>query len=253
MAPNHDLALAERAAREAGALLMERYRGPARGVLSKSSRTDMVSDADRDAEALIRDLLATERPADGLLAEEGSHADATSGRRWVVDPLDGTTNYLYRFPAWVVSIALEDAEGAVVGVVHEPVRDETFTAVRGAGAALDGAQIAVSGAQALDSALVGTGFGYDADRRASQADVLLRVLPRVRDIRRAGAAALDLCMVACGRLDGYYERGLNHWDWAAGALIAAEAGATVRPLPGDPAGLLAASPAVADELAALVG
>lgn len=232
---------------------MERYRGPARGVLSKSSRTDMVSDADRDAEALIRDLLATERPADGLLAEEGSHADATSGRRWVVDPLDGTTNYLYRFPAWVVSIALEDAEGAVVGVVHEPVRDETFTAVRGAGAALDGAQIAVSGAQALDSALVGTGFGYDADRRASQADVLLRVLPRVRDIRRAGAAALDLCMVACGRLDGYYERGLNHWDWAAGALIAAEAGATVRPLPGDPAGLLAASPAVADELAALVG
>ncbi|MEX1141994.1 MAG: inositol monophosphatase family protein [Thermoleophilaceae bacterium] len=253
IAPNHDLALAERAAREAGALLMERYRGPARGVLSKSSRTDMVSDADRDAEALIRDLLATERPADGLLAEEGSHADATSGRRWVVDPLDGTTNYLYRFPAWVVSIALEDAEGAVVGVVHEPVRDETFTAVRGAGAALDGAQIAVSGAQALDSALVGTGFGYDADRRASQADVLLRVLPRVRDIRRAGAAALDLCMVACGRLDGYYERGLNHWDWAAGALIAAEAGATVRPLPGDPAGLLAASPAVADELAALVG
>lgn len=208
----------------------------------------MVSDADRDAEAVIRELLDRERPDDGLLAEEGSHAEAASGRRWVVDPLDGTTNYLYRFPAWVVSVALEDGDGAAVGVVHDPLHGETFTAARGEGARLDGAPIAVSGAEALATALIATGFGYDPDRRATQAEVLREVLPRARDVRRAGAAALDLCMVACGRVDGYYERGLNPWDWAAGALIAAEAGAIVRDLPGEPAGLLAATPEIAAEL-----
>ena len=219
----------------------------------------MVSDADRDAEALIRDLLVAERPGDGLLGEEGSLVEGSSGRRWVVDPLDGTTNYLYRFPAWVVSVALEDADtpsggtrGALVGVVHDPLRRETFAAARGEGASCNGAEIAVSGAQRLDSALIGTGFGYAAERRATQAEVVARILPRVRDIRRAGAAALDLCMVACGRLDGYYERGLNAWDWAAGSLIASEAGATVTPLSDEPFGLVVASPAIADELANLV-
>lgn len=212
----------------------------------------MVSDADRDAEELIRDLLASQRPDDGLLGEEGSDVESANGRRWVVDPLDGTTNYLYRFPAWVVSVALEDADGTAVGVVHDPLRGETFTALRGQGARLDGEPIAVSGAQRLDSALVGTGFGYDADRRARQAQLLQTLLPRVRDIRRAGAAALDLCMVACGRLDGYYERGLQAWDWAAGALIAAEAGASVIPLQDEPFGLVVASPGIADDLAALV-
>jgi myo-inositol-1(or 4)-monophosphatase len=233
-------------------LLLDRYEGPASGVEQKSSRTDMVSDADRDAEALIRDLLADERPDDGFLGEEGSQAEGASGRRWVVDPLDGTTNYLYRFPAWVVSTALEDETGGLVGVVHDPLRRETFTAVRGEGARLNGGAITVSGAERLDTALIGTGFGYAADRRKKQAAVVSQLLPRVRDIRRAGAAALDLCMVACGRLDGYYERGLNAWDWAAGSLIASEAGATVLPLPGEPFGLVIASPAIADELAALV-
>jgi myo-inositol-1(or 4)-monophosphatase len=213
----------------------------------------MVSDADRDAEALIRDLLARERPDDGLLGEEGSSSEGSSGRRWVVDPLDGTTNYLYRFPAWVVSIALEDGEDAAVGVVHDPLRQETFTATRGGGARLDGAPIAVSATASLDTALIATGFGYEAQRRAAQAEVLAQVLPRVRDVRRAGAAALDLCMVACGRVDGYYERGLNRWDWSAGLLVASEAGASVRSLPGEPFGLLAATPLVADGLAALVG
>ncbi len=213
----------------------------------------MASDADRDAEALIGDLLAAERPDDGLLAEEGSTVEAANGRRWVVDPLDGTTNYLYRFPAWAVSIALEDADGSLVGVVHDPLRDETFTAARNAGAQLNGAVIAVSGADRLDTALVATGFGYAADRRALQAEVVARILPRVRDIRRAGAAALDLCMVACGRLDGYYERGLSPWDWAAGSLIAAEAGAAVLPLTDEPFGLVVASPAIAEDLAQLVG
>lgn len=212
----------------------------------------MVSDADRDAERLIRDLLAQERPDDGLLGEEGSDVSSANGRRWVVDPLDGTTNYLYRFPAWVVSIALEDAQGPAVGVVHDPLHDETFTALRGAGARLNGEPIAVSGAERLDTALIGTGFGYAAERRATQAEMVARLLPQVRDIRRAGAAALDLCMVACGRLDGYYERGLNAWDWSAGSLIASEAGASVRSLDGEPFGLLAASPAIAEPLAALV-
>jgi myo-inositol-1(or 4)-monophosphatase len=213
----------------------------------------MVSDADRDAERLIRELLAAERPDDGLLGEEGSDVEASSGRRWVVDPLDGTTNYLYRFPAWVVSVALEDGDGTAVGAVHDPLRGETFTALRGGGARLGGKPIAVSGAERLDSALIWTGLGYDADRRARQAELLATLLPRVRDIRRAGAAALDLCMVACGRLDGYYERGLHAWDWAAGSLIAAEAGASVISLPGEPFGLVAASPAIAGELAALAG
>ncbi len=212
----------------------------------------MVSDADRDAEALIRDLLHAERPDDGLLGEEGAQADGASGRRWVVDPLDGTTNYLYRFPAWVVSVALEDEAGGLAGVVHDPLHRETFTAARGGGARLNGREIAVSGVETLDTALIGTGFGYAADRRAAQAAVVAELLPRVRDIRRAGAAALDLCMVACGRLDGYYERGLNAWDWSAGSLIASEAGAVVRPLSGEPFGLLVASPAIADPLGALV-
>jgi len=212
----------------------------------------MVSDADREAEELIRDLLTAERPEDGILGEEGSQADGRSGRRWVVDPLDGTTNYLYRLPGWVVSIALEDGEGNAVGVVHDPLRAETFTAIRGAGAHLNGEEISVGGAEQLGSALIGTGFGYDSARRATQAQTLLRVLPAVRDLRRAGAAALDLCLVACGRLDGYYERGLQAWDWAAGSLIAREAGATVRPLAGEPFGLLAAAPAIANDLSALV-
>jgi myo-inositol-1(or 4)-monophosphatase len=212
----------------------------------------MVSDADRDAEALIRHLLLAERPNDGLLGEEGSSVEGSSGRRWVVDPLDGTTNYLYRFPAWVVSVALEDAAGGLVGVVHDPLHGETFAAARGEGATCNGTPIAVSGADRLDSALIGTGFGYAAERRATQAEVVAEILPLVRDIRRAGAAALDLCMVACGRLDGYYERGLNAWDWSAGSLIASEAGASVLPLPGEPFGLVVASPAIAEPLATLV-
>jgi len=232
---------------------MERYDGPASGVEQKSSRTDMVSDADRDAEALVRDLLAAERPDDGLLAEEGSASEAASGRRWVVDPLDGTTNYLYRFPAWNVSVALEDADGSLVGVVHDPLRGETFTAIRGAGSWLDERRLEVHAPSGLDTALVATGFGYSPERRAAQADLLTRVLPHVRDIRRAGAAALDLCWVAAGRVDAYYERGLNHWDWAAASLVVTEAGGEVRPLEGEPAGLMASAPEIADGLYELVG
>jgi myo-inositol-1(or 4)-monophosphatase len=212
----------------------------------------MVSDADREAEAALTRLLAAERPDDGLLGEEGADAGGTSGRRWVVDPLDGTTNYLYRYRAWAVSVALEDAGGeGLVGVVHDPLNGETFSASRGGGAFLNGEPIAVSGHDELRTALVATGFGYDPEVRRGQAELLLRVLPRVRDVRRAGAAALDLCHVAAGRLDGYYERGIHHWDYAAGALIVAEAGGRVLPLEGGRFGLAAAAPGLVEELVEL--
>jgi myo-inositol-1(or 4)-monophosphatase len=213
----------------------------------------MVSDADREAEDAIAAILVAERPDDGLLAEEGSSADAPSGRRWVVDPLDGTTNFLYGFPVWGVSVALEDGDGGLVGVVFDPNRDELFAAERGGGATVNGVQIRVREGAPLHRALLATGFGYDAERRALQADVVREVLPRVRDIRRAGAAALDLAWLAAGRLDGYWERGLKHWDFAAGGVLVTEAGGEVRELPGDPGGLVAASGGLIDELAELVG
>jgi myo-inositol-1(or 4)-monophosphatase len=212
----------------------------------------MVSDADREAEEAISRLLREERPDDGLLGEEGLSAGGSSGRRWVVDPLDGTTNYLYRYRAWCVSVALEDGSGdGLVGVVHDPLAGETFSASRGGGAFLDGSPISVRASGELGRALVATGFGYDPEVRAGQAAVLLRVLPRVRDVRRAGAAALDLCHVAAGRLDGYYERGINHWDYAAGALIVREAGGLVLPLEGGRFGLAAGRPGLAEELVEL--
>jgi myo-inositol-1(or 4)-monophosphatase len=221
---------------------MGRFGGPARGVDSKSSSTDMVSDADREAEEAIVSLLRAERPDDGLLGEEGAEQTAANGRRWVIDPLDGTTNFLYGLPAWVVSVAVEDSGGALAGVVFDPNRDELFAAERGGGATCNGTPIRVREGAALERALVATGFGYESDRRARQAEVLRSVLPAVRDVRRAGAAALDLAWVAAGRLDGYWERGLHPWDWAAGRLLVTEAGGEVRDLPGDPHGLVAAEP-----------
>ena len=203
----------------------------------------MVSDADRAAEELIASLLRAERPEDGLIGEEGVSVEGSSGRRWVVDPLDGTTNYLFRYRAWCVSVALEDSSGeALVGAVHDPLAGETFRAARGEGAWLNRSPIRVRESRELARALVATGFGYDPEVRRGQAEVLLRVLPQVRDVRRAGAAALDLCHVAAGRLDGYYERGINHWDWAAGALIVREAGGVVEPLVGGRSGLAAGAP-----------
>jgi myo-inositol-1(or 4)-monophosphatase len=246
------LELAERAARAAGEVLLARYGRRAEGLARKSSVTDPVSDADREAEEVIRELLAAERPGDGLIAEEGSRREAESGRRWVVDPLDGTVNYLYGFPAWCVSVALADEDGGAVGVVHDPVRGETFGAERGAGSRLNGEPVRVRERADLSRALVATGFGYDPERRAMQAEVIRRVLPRVRDIRRAGAAALDLAWLAAGRLDGYYERGLSPWDWAAGRLLVVESGGEVAELPGEPPGLVAANPELLPALAELV-
>jgi myo-inositol-1(or 4)-monophosphatase len=238
---NPDLELADRAARAAGDVLMSYYGRPAEGVSTKSSATDLVSDADRAAERTIRELLEQERPDDGLVAEEGSAADAASGRRWVVDPLDGTINFLYGFPAWAVSVALEDADGLLMGVVHSPVHRETFRAVRGEGAFLGERRLHVAEPRRLERALVATGFSYEAERRAAQAEVIGELLPRARDIRRAGAAALDLAWLAAGRVDAFFERGLQHWDWAAGRLLVEEAGGAVRWLDGDWPGMLAAS------------
>lgn len=240
-------------AREAGALLLEHAALGAVGVATKSSPTDMVSAADLASERLIGELIAAERPDDGRLGEEGGHRPGTSGLTWVFDPLDGTTNYLYRIPQWAVSIAVEDGDGAVAGCVFDASRGECFTAARGHGAALNGAPVAVSGAADLSRSLVATGFAYDRERRVEQARESLGVIGRVRDVRRAGAAALDLAWVACGRLDGYWETGLNAWDSAAGLLLVREAGgvATVEPQ-GDTELTVAASPAIHAGLRALL-
>ncbi|MGH2914019.1 MAG: inositol monophosphatase family protein [Solirubrobacteraceae bacterium] len=249
------LAVAEEAARAGAAELVERFGRRQRDVRAKSGPTDLVSEADLAAEAAIRDVLARCRPGDAILAEEGG-ASGDGELRWVVDPLDGTINFLFGIPQFAVSVACEDEDGAIVGVVLDPMREELFAASRTGSATLDGTSLAGSRCDSLAIALLATGFAYDAERRARQAQVLTRVLPRVRDIRRAGAAALDLAWCACGRCDAYYERGLAHWDWAAAGLICARAGMTVVALEpggdGEPAGLLAAPPALAAELEALV-
>ena len=209
----------------------------------------MVSAADRDAETVIRTALTRHRPEDGLIGEEGSHRESTSGRHWVVDPLDGTTNFLYGIPQWAVSIALEGS----VGVVFDPCRGELFAAERGSGATLNGSALRMGTPADLSTALIATGFGYDSERRDKQGAVLRRVLPRIRDVRRAGAAALDLCWLAAGRLDGYYERGPQVWDWAAARIIVEEAGGAVADLEPEPHGLAAAHPELLPQLLGLLG
>jgi len=228
------LDLAERVARQAGELLLAGADLRRVDVTTKSSGTDMVSEMDRASEALIVEGILAERPDDAILGEEGASRPGTSGVRWVIDPLDGTTNYLYRHPIWAVSVAAEVDGQVEVGVVASPGLGETFTAVRGKGAWRNGTPIAVSEGDGLATALVGTGFGYLAARRARQAAVLPHLLPVVRDIRRNGVASLDLCWVACGRLDAYFEYGGQPWDVAAGLLIATEAGAVASGLDGGP-------------------
>ncbi|HSK26538.1 MAG TPA: inositol monophosphatase family protein [Jiangellales bacterium] len=247
------LGLAVEAATEAGRMVRERREavGAMDVAATKSSPTDVVTESDTAAEHLLRERLLGARPGDAFLGEEGGADAGTSGVRWVVDPIDGTVNYLYDIPSYAVSVAAVVAGRTVAGVVHNPVSGETWTATAGGGAFLDGRPLRVSPCDRLDRALVATGFGYDAARRAHQADVLRQVLPRVRDIRRAGAASLDLCALASARVDAYYERGLKPWDLAAGGLVAAEAGAVVGGLRGAPAGeelVLAAGPALFSQL-----
>jgi myo-inositol-1(or 4)-monophosphatase len=252
--------IAREAAEAAAALLLARFRGGGGGVgvRTKSTPTDLVTDADVAAEEAIRAVLRERRADDAILAEEGGASDGSgsSGLRWVVDPLDGTVNFAFGIPAFAVSVACEDRSGTLAGVVLDPVREECFAATRSGTALLNGEEIVVSErATDLSLAMVATGFGYDSAMRARQATVLSRVLPRVRDIRRVGAAALDLCWAACGRFDAYYERGLKAWDLAAGSLVAERAGLAVRVLPAigdDPVGVVVAPPGLIDELSTLI-
>ncbi|MFP5218940.1 MAG: inositol monophosphatase family protein [Actinomycetes bacterium] len=248
--PTALLALATDLARRAGDLALSMREGVAvEGT--KSSATDVVTAADSAAERLVVEGIRQARPGDGVLGEEGADDDGTTGVRWVVDPVDGTVNFLYGIPQLAVSIAVEVDGRTVAGVVHDPAKRETWTAVLGGGARLNGEVLRCSVADDLAQSLVATGFGYDARRRAVQARHLATLLPVVRDVRRLGAGALDLCAVAAGRVDAYYEQAMNRWDWAAGALVAREAGARVGGLRGRPeseAMVLAAAPGVFDAL-----
>jgi len=216
--------LARNAALEAGALLRSCAGDVRELVETKSSPTDMVTEVDRASEALIVQRILAARPDDGILGEEGAARDGSSGVRWVIDPLDGTTNYLYGLPAYAVSIAAEQNGTVIAGVVYDAAHDDLYAAARHEGATRNARPIAVSSANRLPLALAGTGFGYSPARRTKQAALLQQVIADVRDIRRAGSAALDLCSVACGRLDAYFEWGLQPWDMAAGRLIIEEAG-----------------------------
>ena len=249
-------------------------------VETKSSLTDVVTEMDRRAEALITERIRAERPGDVILGEEGGETHGEGAQqaagdpsapapvRWIVDPLDGTVNYLYGLADWAVSIAAEVAGAIVAGVVAVPLHGETFTAIRGQGAwrhstaergsatgGRDAAGLRCNRGVPLGQALVGTGFGYLPGRRRVQGEVVAALLPQIRDIRRGGSASVDLCMVAAGRLDAFYERGLNYWDYAAGGLIAEEAGARVTGLDGRPAGTsltVAAGPGLYEELTAVL-
>ncbi len=243
---------------EAGALLAEGQAG-VRVADTKSTPTDVVTAMDRASEELIVRRLDELCPGDGLLAEEGSSRPSRTGLEWVVDPLDGTVNYLYGVPFWSVSVAVRDlthdADRSLVGVVHAPVLAMTWVAQSGGGASRSGVPMGGSSASSLEQALVGTGFGYASDRRGRQAEVLSRVLPKVRDIRRFGSAAIDLCLAAEGILDAYFEQGLQPWDGAAGYLIAREAGLVVSGLDGAPPSdrlTVAAPPSLHGPLTALL-
>jgi len=233
-------ALAERAARAAGALVREGRPQRVDVAATKSSPIDVVTAMDLASEDLLRRTISAERPDDGILGEEDGLVAGTSGVTWVIDPIDGTVNYLYGIPAYAVSVAAvvgppRPTEWTVVAAcVHAVGEDRTWTATLGGGAAEDGRPLRVNPPVPLAQSLLGTGFGYTVERRRVQARVVAEVLPRVRDIRRIGSAAIDMCLLASGALDLFYERGLQPWDLAAASLVAREAGATVVGLRGAP-------------------
>lgn len=251
------LALAVEIAVDAGQVLLGHVDGDLQTTM-KTSATDPVTQADRASEALIARRVLAARPDDGFVGEEESdNRVGTSGVRWVVDPLDATVNFTYANPHWCVSIAAEDDDGGLVGVVHDPWRREVFTAGRGHGAACNGEPIRVTDVADLDMTLVATGFAYDPAVRAEQGAEAADLLTRVRDIRRGGSAALDLAWVAAGRVDAYVEFALQPWDWAAGSLLVTEAGGVTssvsrtfagRDLPGIVAGGRAAHDHLTDWL-----
>ncbi len=246
------LELARKVGHDAGALLMERP--PAFEIESKSTAIDIATQMDKKAEKFIMESLLAARPDDGIIGEEGSSVESKSGITWVIDPLDGTVNYFYGLPGWNVSIAAKDKDGSVVGVVTAPTINSTWWATRGGGAFYNGHQIHCNDPIALDRALIATGFQYDVAHRTTQMTDLAKLVPLVRDLRRNGAAAVDLCHVAMGALDGYYEAGLKEWDWAAGGLVATEAGARFVQYGQEPLRTtLSAGPTLHGHLASLLG
>jgi myo-inositol-1(or 4)-monophosphatase len=217
------LELAQRVGREAAAMLSER---PAElEVSTKSTAIDVVTQMDIKVEGFIVEQLLAARPLDGMIGEEGAERVSQSGITWVIDPLDGTVNYLYDLPGWNVSIAAKDESGPLVGVVTAPSINSTWWAVRGGGAFHNRKRITCNDPIEFNRAMLATGFQYDTAHRSVQIEHVSKLLPQIRDLRRNGAAAVDLCHVAMGRVDGYFEHGLKEWDWAAGGLIAQEAGA----------------------------
>jgi len=248
------------AARTAGRQLLESFEGDPTGVDAKSSHTDLVSDADRSSETVIVSAIRSAYPDDAIVGEEGSLERGGSGRTWYVDPLDGTINYLYGIPHWSVVVCLADAQGALAGVVYDPVRDELFGAERDTRAWVSRGgraphTLRTTAISDLAGALVATGFAYVAADREEQARILTRVLGDVRDLRRYGSAALDLSWVAAGRVDAYFESVDKPWDWMAGALIVREAGGRVTELPQRRSGhphIVASAPEVHEALVALL-
>lgn len=234
------LTLALESATAAGKILMDRP--SAFEISTKSSAIDIATQMDEAAERLIVERIGGARPGDAIVGEEGSKVLGSSGIRWVIDPLDGTVNYLYGLPGWCVSVAAKDEKGSLVGVVHAPTLGMTWQAERGGGAFLNGKKIKASQVSRLDEALIATGFSYSREVRQGQAEAMRKLIPLCRDIRRLGAAAVDLCHVASGGVDAYFEVGLKEWDLAAGALIATEAGALVTGGESDEVMVIAANP-----------
>ncbi|MFY1633104.1 inositol monophosphatase family protein [Solwaraspora sp. WMMB335] len=255
-APNPDdlVKIAVEVVRHAARTAQDMRRDGVWGLATKSTATDVVTAADRAVERQVVAALRELRPADAVLGEEyGDSAPAAPARvRWILDPIDGTVNYLYGLPNYAVSLAAEVDGAVVAGVVRNAATGAEWTATRDGGALRDGRRLSGSAQSDLAQALIATGFGYDAARRVHQAQVLVGLMPHVRDIRRFGAAALDLCLAAEGLVDGYFEKGLNLWDHAAGGLVAAEAGLVVAGLGDAPAGprmLVAAPPPLFGDLA----
>ncbi|MEO8267908.1 MAG: inositol monophosphatase family protein [Ilumatobacteraceae bacterium] len=247
--------LAARLAIAAGELVFEGRKQGLTSISTKSSDTDVVTEFDRASEKLIVDGLRAERPDDAVVGEEGTDDAGASGIRWLIDPIDGTTNFQYDLPGYAVSIAALADDRPLAGAVYIPASRELFTAVAGGGALLNGSPIRCSTTTSLQHALVATGFSYQIERRRDQAMRIAEVIPRIRDIRRFGAAAPDLCYLAAGRLDAYFEQWLGPWDWAAGELIAREAGCRTGRFDGGPidrSGLLAANPALFDQMVELL-
>lgn len=249
------LLVASELARAAGDMALAGRKAGLQHVHTKSTATDMVTEFDRASEKLIVEGMRERRPLDAIVGEEGASVNGTSGITWYIDPIDGTTNFLYDLPAWAVSIGAQDSNGPLAGVVYVPALGEMFSATRGGGARLNGQPIRANAIADASQALVCTGFSYAAEQRTIQAKRVSQFIHQIRDIRRGGAAAIDLCFVACGRIDAYFEENLHQWDIAAGILIAHEAGCKSGDFAGNaarPAEILTSAPAIFDQLSGLI-